>query len=102
MKTLFCVRNQQKIVGKKVSLEIDIDAIEGPAHQTKLALQQTAEDDQYKDDWRIQTKQIGTQSSGWVIRSTEFYQPGLDYASYTDAGEPSSYEEATIAPDANR
>ena len=30
--------NQQKIVGKKVSFEIDIDVVEGPTHRTKLAL----------------------------------------------------------------
>ena len=30
----------------------------------------------------------------------KFYQPGLDYVNYTDAGEPSSYEEAIAALDA--
>ena len=29
-----------------------------------------------------------------------FYQPGLDYINYIDAGEPSTYEEAMAAPDA--
>ena len=30
-------------------------------------------------------------------RPTEFYQPGLDYANYTDVGEPRSYKEAIAA-----
>ena len=37
-------QNQHKIVGKKVSLEIDTDAIEGPTHRIELALRQTPED----------------------------------------------------------
>ena len=32
---------------------------------------------------------------------TEFYQPSLNYVTYTDAGLPNSYEEAIAAPDAN-
>ena len=35
---------------------------------------------------------------GRARRSTEFYQLGLDYINYTDAGEPSSYEEVIAAP----
>ena len=38
--------------------------------------------------------------SGRARRQTEFYQPGLDYVNYTDAGEPSTYDEAMAAPDA--
>ena len=30
---------------------------------------------------------------------TGFYQPALDYVNYMEAGEPSSYEEATVTPD---
>ena len=30
---------------------------------------------------------------------TEFYQPGLDYVNYMDAGEPSTYKGATTVPD---
>ena len=37
-------RNKQEIVGKKVSFEIDKDAVEGLAHQTKLTLRQIAEE----------------------------------------------------------
>ena len=33
-------------------------------------------------------------------RPTKFYQLGLDYVNYMDAGEPTSYEEAIAAPDA--
>mgnify|MGYP006957875410 CR=1 FL=1 len=33
-------------------------------------------------------------------RLTKFYQSGLDYINYTDAGEPSTYEEAMAAIDA--
>ena len=33
-------------------------------------------------------------------RPTKFYQLGLDYVNYMDAGEPTSYEEAIVAPDA--
>ena len=32
---------------------------------------------------------------------TEFYQLGLDYVNYTDANEPTSYEEAIVSPDAD-
>ena len=42
-------QNQHKIVGKKVSLEIDTDAIEGPTHRTELALRQTAKDNLAND-----------------------------------------------------
>ena len=42
-------RNQQKIVGKNVSFKIDTDVIEGPTHQTKLALRQTVEDNILSD-----------------------------------------------------
>ena len=38
--------------------------------------------------------------SGRARRPTKFYQSGLNYANYTDAGEPTSYEEATPAPNA--
>ena len=31
---------------------------------------------------------------------TKFYQPDLNYVNYTDAGEPSAYEEAIVARDA--
>ena len=34
----------EKIVGKKVSFEINTDAIEGPTHRIELALRQTPED----------------------------------------------------------
>ena len=36
-----------------------------------------------------------------VRRPIEFYQPGLDYVNYTDAGEPRSYEEALVVGNAN-
>ena len=39
-------RNQQKIVGKKVSFEIDRDVVEGLAHRTELALRQTTEENE--------------------------------------------------------
>ena len=38
---------------------------------------------------------------GPVRRPTKFYQLGLNYVNYTNAGKPSSYEEATTAPDAD-
>ena len=38
---------------------------------------------------------------GRARRPTKFYQPGLDYVHYTDAGEPNTYEEAMAAPDAD-
>ena len=31
-------RNHQKVVGKKLSFEIDIDVVEGPTHRSELAL----------------------------------------------------------------
>ena len=37
--------------------------------------------------------------SGRARRPAEFYQPGLNYVKYTDAWEPSSYEEAIAVPD---
>ena len=42
-------RNQQKIVGKKVSFEITTDGVEGPSHRTKLALRQTTEENIARD-----------------------------------------------------
>ena len=41
-----------------------------------------------------------TRRSGRARRQTEFYQPGLDYVNYTDAGKPHTYDEAMAAPDA--
>ena len=38
--------------------------------------------------------------SGQVRKPIEFYQLGLDYVNYTDAGEPSTYNEAIAALDA--
>ena len=38
--------------------------------------------------------------SGRARRPTEFYQLGLDYVNYMDAGEPSSYEQAIAASEA--
>ena len=36
-------RNQQKIVGKKVTFEIDTNVVEGPTHMTELEIPQTIE-----------------------------------------------------------
>ena len=44
---------------------------------------------------------LALRRSGRARRQTEFYQLGLDYVNYTDAGEPSTYEEAMAAPDAD-
>ena len=39
-------RNQQKIVGQNVSVEITTDGVEGPAHRTELTLRQRTEENE--------------------------------------------------------
>ena len=101
-------------MGKKVSFEIATNGVEGPTHRTELTSWHRTKQNKVQADLDTKNGPLGqledkAKKGNGTIKQGENDKvdptntpkaKDLDYVNYTDASEPSSYEEAIVLPDA--